>query len=425
MIIKIPHILSTIKVCCRNIKIRRILLELYRPYVKWLMPKDRITAFIKVYPNCVVVCRGKERRVFKDRDNNIIGLVTICIRKLLVPEKDWGILHGSSFLLDGKVIALLGESGAGKSTMNAYMTSRPDILHVSEDMLLINYRNNTICPYPRSIFLRDGGMRILSDNKVVNQHDCDRLACKGFERYKYKPQNSFFAERAVACYILLERTDDDELGIRLLSESKKDYFLNNAFNPYTAVENIIMAVSLEERADVYALRYKTLDYAYKCISGIFNVSKDPKVEKNENAFGASWISISGISMRPYFHTGDEVCIMSSQKYAPGDIVLYKYNGELLIHRVVERDIGHVWCKGDNAFRMEYVRIEDIKGRAVFLKRQGVIKAVECPGQSFVFKSLEVGKLYAEKQGNIEMVKNSATYAEFCALRDRVFGEYKR
>jgi signal peptidase I len=62
----------------------------------------------------------------------------------------------------------------------------------------------------------------------------------------------------------------------------------------------------------------------------------------------SYISVSGKSMEPTYVTGDLVIVRKHSSYRPGDIVAFKAQGGIVIHRIVEGDgrSGYV-TQGDN------------------------------------------------------------------------------
>ena len=69
------------------------------------------------------------------------------------------------------------------------------------------------------------------------------------------------------------------------------------------------------------------------------------------------IKVIGVSMEPTFFEGDSVTVQRSESYNIGDILVFTYKGELLIHRLLKIENGRYFCKGDNAFRLEDMTIE--------------------------------------------------------------------
>lgn len=76
------------------------------------------------------------------------------------------------------------------------------------------------------------------------------------------------------------------------------------------------------------------------------------------------ITVSGTSMHPTMHEGDKVTIRGSDTYAVGDILVFTYKGELLIHRLLKIDKNKYFCKGDNSFRLEDVTPDCIAGKVI-------------------------------------------------------------
>lgn len=67
-----------------------------------------------------------------------------------------------------------------------------------------------------------------------------------------------------------------------------------------------------------------------------------------------YIPVSGYSMLPFLGPGDLVCIqkLTESEYLPGDIIIYKLNGKLIAHRIIDKYLAdsqnHYKCKGDSA-----------------------------------------------------------------------------
>ncbi len=75
-------------------------------------------------------------------------------------------------------------------------------------------------------------------------------------------------------------------------------------------------------------------------------------------------TICGSSMEPTIESGDMVSIVKNSRCHVGDIVLYEYEKKTLVHRVLKIRKGYAYCKGDNSFRLEIVRIEDLMGKVL-------------------------------------------------------------
>lgn len=81
------------------------------------------------------------------------------------------------------------------------------------------------------------------------------------------------------------------------------------------------------------------------------------------------IEVMGVSMEPTMRAGDRVTLCRAEKYALGDILVFCYKGELLVHRLLKEENGRYFCKGDNAFRLEDVTEEQIAGKVTLCNGQ--------------------------------------------------------
>ncbi len=87
---------------------------------------------------------------------------------------------------------------------------------------------------------------------------------------------------------------------------------------------------------------------------------DPhKSELKENKF-----RYSGTSMRTTFKPGQVLYVHPRAKgVQPGDVVVYRKDGEYIVHRVKEVQPGHVITRGDNNPNddLEFILLDDIVG----------------------------------------------------------------
>ena len=101
-----------------------------------------------------------------------------------------------------------------------------------------------------------------------------------------------------------------------------------------------------------------------------------------------YISVpKGISMRPMIVQGRDAVLVEAIKDKPKryDLVMYTRGEENgVIHRVIHRYDDHYIICGDNCWRLEYVRPEQIKGIVTRFNRKGKWHEInELPYQLYV------------------------------------------
>lgn len=124
------------------------------------------------------------------------------------------------------------------------------------------------------------------------------------------------------------------------------------------------------------------------------------------------LSVSGKSMLPLIREGDSVRIFKVKDYFIGNVIVYVYKGELLVHRLLENKGGRLYCKGDNSFRIEDIKYQDIIGKVMDIVRNE--KHIVLPDVDDVFcrKSLKVGRLFVKLGRSIVNTQNSKLYKEY-------------
>ncbi len=117
------------------------------------------------------------------------------------------------------------------------------------------------------------------------------------------------------------------------------------------------------------------------------------------------IGVKGISMNPTLYEGDTVTVKKSSEYSIGDIVVFIYKGELLIHRLIKIENGRYFCKGDNSFRLEDMSPESIAGK-VLLHNDAPLKDTpsHLPALSYL-----VNRTFRKCGYDAEKTKESAIY----------------
>jgi hypothetical protein len=92
----------------------------------------------------------------------------------------------------------------------------------------------------------------------------------------------------------------------------------------------------------------------------------------------------GGSMIPCLRAGDVVTIVPGKGCRVGDVVLYRQNGDLVLHRVVGKRGGRVITKGDALGGMDKpVAPGEILGRAVSFERRGVSRSLDSWSSRFL------------------------------------------
>ena len=76
------------------------------------------------------------------------------------------------------------------------------------------------------------------------------------------------------------------------------------------------------------------------------------------------ISVTGVSMNPTLFEGDTITVKKAKSYDVGDILVFIYKGELLVHRLLKIQGDRLFCKGDNSFRLEDMPYDDVAGKVV-------------------------------------------------------------
>ena len=133
----------------------------------------------------------------------------------------------------------------------------------------------------------------------------------------------------------------------------------------------------------------------------------------------SEITVTGDSMEPFLKEADIVSIQPCGQYCPGDILIYPYKGELLIHRLLFVKNGKWYCKGDNAFRLEDVFLNDILGKVIAARRGDSPVSFHPKNMDrFLELSAKVSAAFRKCGYDKEKTKNTEIYQAYCKERSK-------
>lgn len=76
--------------------------------------------------------------------------------------------------------------------------------------------------------------------------------------------------------------------------------------------------------------------------------------------------LKGVSMSPLVRDGkDDVILVpcKSEELKPMDVVLFRYQGKHLLHRIIRRKEDWLWIQGDGSFvAVEQCKVQDVVGK---------------------------------------------------------------
>lgn len=118
------------------------------------------------------------------------------------------------------------------------------------------------------------------------------------------------------------------------------------------------------------------------------------------------LSVKGMSMFPILKSGDIITVRRKQPYSIGDILVFSYNNEqILVHRLLKIDGNIYFCKGDNSFRLEMVRENNIIGSVILLYDKN-------NNSDFVIDSYAIYRLFCKNEFDSQKTMLSAKYINY-------------
>lgn len=110
-------------------------------------------------------------------------------------------------------------------------------------------------------------------------------------------------------------------------------------------------------------------------------------------------------MLPILCDKTTVSVFRPNKYTPGDVIVFKYKGTILIHRVLRIKSDRFYAKGDNSFRIEDFTEEAILGKAIIPNDTN-------NSEEFLNASWNIGILFKKAGYQKETVVNTEEYHKY-------------
>lgn len=128
------------------------------------------------------------------------------------------------------------------------------------------------------------------------------------------------------------------------------------------------------------------------------------------------VSVSGTSMFPTLLPFDSAIIARSDSYKPGSILVFSYKSEgYIIHRLLCISNNRYFCKGDNSFRLEEVKAEQVLGKVLFVKRgEQIFKPPEVDNR-FIEMSMGIYKEFVRNGYDVRKTMESNLYIEYSKI----------
>lgn len=124
------------------------------------------------------------------------------------------------------------------------------------------------------------------------------------------------------------------------------------------------------------------------------------------------VVVMGDSMYPVIHQQDVLIVAAASVYNVGDIIVYQYEEEMLVHRIIRKTETTYFCKGDNAFRLEKIKVTDIVGKVCKIFRSGKCIPLLSASNQFIEMSYGIHMLYLKNGFDKEIVRESEMYKAY-------------
>lgn len=315
-------------------------------------------------------------------------------------------LHGGAIAVGNQAQIFLASTRTGKTTLTAYLANK-GYSYLNDDHVLIEMDTLSVIPNCSPLHLRPESIPILEQYGCAIQGTVVQTG-KNL-RIIYSPENTVKKPLQIGNIFILERNATDNSYERLSVVEAVQVLLAHSLSPATNdMKRLQCAIQLANRYQCIRLRYADLNF----ISNVMERWVRPSTESNDLLFLRAKVPYSfeiivhGTSMQPILHDGDTITLCRKDEYVPGDILVFAYNyGAILVHRLLKIENGRYICKGDNAFRLESVKPEQIAG-AVILDND------PHRNSAFLEASLKINHIFHRCRFDKELTRKTKEYQAY-------------
>lgn len=125
------------------------------------------------------------------------------------------------------------------------------------------------------------------------------------------------------------------------------------------------------------------------------------------------IRVSGSSMNPTLYDGEIIYLSRSSDFSLGDVVVFVYErNEYIVHRIVYKDKEKLVCKGDNSFRLEYIKHSNIIGKVEYVIRDNQNTPLKPMLDKYIDMSYRLGLLALKYNYKMKYIISSELYKQY-------------
>lgn len=172
-------------------------------------------------------------------------------------DEDILALHGAAVERDRKAFLFLGSTGSGKTTLTAYLTSS-GLKYITEDCILIDFKQGVVNPNLNPLHLREGGLEILRQNHVFLK--CQYVDYFYFRRYVHMPQNIEKMPIPLGGIFFITRNEHRNTVLPISAEDAFFRLMKAPITPYPLRKPYVQAFKRLSSFSCFNLEYADLSF---------------------------------------------------------------------------------------------------------------------------------------------------------------------
>ena len=269
----IPHTNHAFEVTSDSKMFLSILYEIYQPYSYMQKSSSNV--------GCIFINVCFERKLMElfNIDSitdtvsfdleNVVGQICSFIQNTLKTEYPWNLYHGASVVFNNKTFLFFGSSETGKTTLTAYLANKEKCAVISEDVLIVNFAERIILPFPRALHLRPTSLELLRNEYSMNMDNAVKHDLGLYERYLMTPCKKIYEPRKIDYIISLNRVQKiQNYEVNKFVENVLDRYLLSCFLPHNMKTNMQSSLTLSKRCELHEITYSDLHQVVNFLNSV-------------------------------------------------------------------------------------------------------------------------------------------------------------
>ena len=173
-------------------------------------------------------------------------------------------MHGAAVEWQGDCYIFLAPTTSGKTTLTAFLTSH-GFRYLTDDCILLDRSELTVCPQATPIQLRDGGLDVLRSLRIEPKELKLLEEAPALRRFVYTPQKCTEDSIPLKAIYFINRTKNENKLISMSTTERITELMKSPITQYPVTAEHLRFITRLSKTDCYRLNYHDMNYVKELI----------------------------------------------------------------------------------------------------------------------------------------------------------------